>query len=136
MANLTITKANVIPGTGAGFLSDKAAGEALGTGEDAYLAADNKLYKCDANDTEIKAQCRGIVIGDFLTGQPVLLVKNGPVAFGAILTKGIKYCLSRTAGLICPQSDLVTDDYVTELGYATSTTTLQLAIVVTGLKLA
>lgn len=127
MANLTITAANVVPASGAineyGYL----AGASITRGQSVYLDTSANTWKlADSNDTAATAGSGGvgIALNDAGSGQPVAVQIGGSLAFGSILTTGLIYCVSATAGSICPYADLTTNDRVTILGVASSGTTL------------
>ena len=50
---------------------------------------------------------------------------GGLVNLGATLVVGQVYCVSATAGAICPYADLTTGEFVCILGIATSAALLQ-----------
>lgn len=131
MANLTITVASVLHPANSPRLTLNIAGEALVRGQVVYLAADNKWYKAISSDTAIKAGNEEgsnkirIVMADVSTGQLVPLLEPGQrYTVGATLTLGKLYVVSATSGLICLNTDLVTGNYFTPLGYPYSTTEL------------
>lgn len=140
MANLTQTAANVaIGGSNARTSEPLQAGEPLTQGQPAYKkASDRKWYRADAN---VSAEAAGSVeppvivltpaaaIDDWFVG-----VRRGPVKLGATLAVGTPYVISATVGAICPYADLVTGDYVTFLGFATSTSVLDLDVDATGVQ--
>ena len=67
-----------------------------------------------------------------MVGQRVFYQTSGKINVGATLTVGETYVLGDTAGAIYPIGDLGSGDYVTYLGYATTTSLLQLMITATG----
>lgn len=133
MANLTMTGANVVPAEGYGFI-DTIAGATITRGVPCYTSATTgQSLVCDSNDTAAKASCVGIALQDAAAGQPLRLMTSGTLGLGAILTVGTVYCLSATAGSICPYADLTSNDYVTILGVATSTANLAVRIINSGI---
>ena len=132
MADLTITKANVIPGANA-TIKTGTAGGTVTTGQTIYedTTDGNSLKACDA-DVLASAACKGIAVADALDGQPLPYVSAGDLAFGAILTAGQIYVVSTTAGGIAPYADLASGDYVTILGVASSTSNLAISLNVSG----
>ena len=70
-----------------------------------------------------------------VAGQPVSYIKDGDLAFGAILTKGETYCVSGTPGGICPRADVTTGDDLIIIGVASSTSNLQVGLRDTGATL-
>ena len=132
MANLTMTGANVVPVDGYGFV-DTTAGATITRGVPCYESATTgQSLICDSNDTAVKATCKGIALQDAAAGQPLRLMTSGNLGLGAILTVGTVYCLSATAGSVCPYADLTSADYVTILGIATTTSNLAVRIVNSG----
>ena len=140
MASLTITVASVLHPASSPRLSLNIAGEALLRGQVVYLAADSKWYKAIASGTAIQAgngeassKIR-IAMADVSTGQLVPLLEPGQqYTVGATLTLNVLYVLSATSGLICPNTDLVTGNRFTPLGYATTTAILDFQPNSTGL---
>lgn len=130
MANLTITVASVLPPVSNSQAESGIAGEALLRGQVAVLKADNKWWKAGATSAELAGNAEGstrirIVLGDVAANQTVLLLKPGQkYTVGATLSLGKLYVISATSGLICLNTDLVTGNYFTPLGYPASTTEL------------
>lgn len=139
MADLTQTTANVVThATSKNQLDVGVAGEALSEGMPVYKASDQKWYKAIASDTSVKAGEYSIRI----TATPsapdgkVVLQKEGDIELGATLTVGETYVVSATSGKICPIGDLVSTNYVTYLGIATTTAKLTLDLKYTGAQVA
>jgi hypothetical protein len=139
--DLSITVANIIPA--AGYNATRlAAAVAITQGQSLY--EDNSVPPsvwrlADANASATTAggsSSVAIALTPALTGQPCFGMTTGSLAFGAILTKGIRYVISANAGGIAPDADLASGWYRTDLGYGLSTTVLQMNIVITGLALA
>lgn len=134
MANITITGANVVPAEGYGFV-DKVAGATLTRGMPCYVSATTgQALIADANDTATKAEVVGIALQDAAAGQPVRLMTSGTLAFGTVLTAGTVYVVSATAGAIAPYADLTTNDFVSILGVATSTSNLRVNLINSGIQ--
>jgi hypothetical protein len=134
MANLSITVASVRQPTTNPLTETGIAGEALTRGQVAVLkSVDNKWYKADATTDTNAGNGEGagrirIVLSDVSTDQIVLLLKPGQkYTVGATLSLGKQYTLSATSALICPNTDLVTGNRYTVLGYPASTTELNFA---------
>lgn len=136
MADLTITAANMIPVSGFSFEQTLLSGAAITIGQSVYLDTTTSTWKlADANGSAATAGSGGV--GVALTSaaaaaQPITVMTGGSLAFGAILTVGILYCVSATAGGICPYADLTTGDRVTVLGVASTTSNLVMQRWVTG----
>lgn len=125
MADLTITATSVAPVTGYQFV-DAISGATLTAGLACYIDSVTETAKiADNDDTAAKATVRGIALNAASSGQPVRLFTGGDINLGATLTVGIIYCLSSTAGAICPSSDLGSSDYVSILGVATTASNLK-----------
>ena len=140
MADLTQTPANV------GIQEEGAkgrpitVGEAVTQGMPLSKRSDGKWYKAqadDATDTAIRAGQNGVMVAMTAAGADgdfVYAIGSGKIDLGATLTVGVPYVVSDTAGAIAPASDFsgFTDAYVTHLGYATATDTLDLQPLFTG----
>jgi|CXWL01.1.fsa_nt_gi hypothetical protein len=135
MADITITKANVAPGTNATFVTGTAGGTVT-TGQPVYLDSTdgNKVKAADA-DAEASASCVGIAVCDALDEQPVVYQTAGNLGFGAILTKGSAYYVTTTAGGIGLFAEIASGDYVSQLGIASSTSNLVVKLNVTGITI-
>jgi len=135
MSALTITAANVVPQTGVQYADTLPAGETLMAGMPVYsktVSGVKGYYKATANaagDSGVSSNAVGITASAATAGQPVTPVKSGNLAFGAILTKGKEYCVGIVAGEIVPVEDITSvGHYKSELGIASSTTVLAVAI--------
>lgn len=133
MADLTITAANVIKGASA-QAADGIAGATITAGMSIYPDASdsNKLKPCEHDQDAEEAACSGIALNNAGNNQPIKYCKEGPLAFGAILTVGETYVVGAGAGGIAPIGDLGADDYVTILGVASTTSQLDVKINATG----
>jgi hypothetical protein len=134
MTAISQTAANVKAGSAATRTQLVQAGESITQGMPCYLASDNKYYQCDANDTAIKAQAKGIALTGAATDGYFLIAIDGLVDVGATLTVGQAYCVSPTKGGIEPFTDLTSTHYVTILGVATTTALLDLDINISGVQ--
>lgn len=135
MAALTITAANVGVGSNAAFQRYEV-GAAIGHGQVIYYDTNNADYRLADADTAATARAVGITVTSATAdGNFVLAVTRGELTLGAILTVGTEYYLGTTPGEIVPKADLVTGDFVTRLGIATSTSTLFVDINATGVAL-
>jgi hypothetical protein len=138
MAALTITATAVVPSALAGFpavYERGIAGAAITAGYPVYKdsTASDTLKLADANASEATAQVVGIACHSATTGQPVTFQTGGPIAYGAILTKGEIYVLGAVAGDVCPADDLASGWYTTRLGHAVTTSVLLIDLRVTGI---
>lgn len=134
MADLSITAANVAVGSASTPTKIKQAGEAITQGMAVYKATDTKYYKCDA-DALVSSVCDGIALtpantdGYFLLAEPSSTPGVSLVNLGASLTAGLAYYISTTPGGICVVADLSTGDFATLVGFATSSTLIDLRAV-------
>ena len=140
MATITITKANVIP-TSSTTRNTGIAGEALEAGQFLYLkSSDNKWYKADATTLEksgnANAQNIRLALADAATNQPIVFAEPGSlISVGTVLTKGLWYVLSATAGKIADHGDLIAGQYSVNMGYAFTTSQLLFNPYPTGITL-
>lgn len=126
MADLSITAANVLQGTGA-TTKNGTAGATITAGQVLYKdAADsNKLKLADANGAAALRVVAGIALHGAATGQPIAYLTAGPdFVPGATLVLNEVYVLSATPGGMMPDADLGTGHYATVLGIAKSTTVM------------
>ena len=130
MADLTITVSNMVPATGYTAESAYLAGATITRGQSVYLSAVNTWLLADADASALAAGSTavGISLSDVVATQPMLVMQSGSLSFGAILTKGKIYCVSATAGGICPYADLTSAANVTILGIASSTSALTMRL--------
>ncbi len=134
MADIVITVASVVPGTGAAYVTG-IAGAAILQGQTVYLdSTTNTVKLAKANTTVLTAAVVGIAVDAALTGQAVTYQTAGNLAFGAILTAGRVYvCSGTAAGGICLANDLTTGWWCSILGIASTTSNLVLGIQNSGL---
>jgi hypothetical protein len=133
VADLTITAANVGRGGATTEIQQNCQfGEAMTQGQSTYLSTDNKWYKADA-DTSSASMAKGVVMTPASTNGYGDIALSGPIAIGATVAVGQVYVVSTTAGGIAPYADLGTGDFVTILGVADTTSTINLSINATGI---
>jgi hypothetical protein len=126
MSNLSPTAANVKRVSGSIF--QKTAGAAVVRGDVCYLkASDGKAYLGQCDGTTEEAEALYMALNDAAADQPVTLQKGGEINLGAILTVGVVYVLSATAGKIAPLADLVSTNKLTIVGTARTTSILRLS---------
>lgn len=129
MADLTITAANVVPGSGAKTESGHVAGETIAAGKAVYLAASGKYMLADSNSVTAGAKkARGIALNSASLNQPLTILTSGQITIGATMTAGATYFLSDTPGGICPDADVGAGEDVCLIGAAASTTVLNVGI--------
>lgn len=136
MADISITAANVLPGSNA-RTENGTLGATFTQGQVAYLDTSDGKYKLADNDNATAAvrRPRGIVLNAGSNGQPGTIQTSGDITIGGTLTPGTVYVLSSTPGGIAPQADLASGDDVVILGVAKSTTVLALDIQISGVTL-
>ena len=136
MADLIITAASVVKGTGAS-VQQGTAGASVTAGQPVYLESASSTYKLsDANSATAAARAvDGIALHGSLTGQPLQILTGGPLTLGAVLTAGVAYYLSNNAGGICPVADLTAGSYPTILGFAGSASVLNVKLNAAGVSL-
>lgn len=133
MADLVITAGSVLKGSGATTVTGTA-GAAITAGQLLYMdtADSNKMKLADANGGGELEVVRGVALHAAAAGQPITYQTAGQITIGATVTVGETYISSDTAGGIRPIADLDAADRVAYVGYAISTTVLQLNIINTG----
>lgn len=137
MVDIVITAANVVAGSGATKTSGTA-GATITAGQVVYLdsATTGKWQLADNNSaTAAVRQPQGIALNGASLNQPIAVQTEGPITIGGTLVAGVAYYLSDTPGGICPVADLLTGEYPTVLGMATSTTVLDIDIQYSGVAL-
>ncbi len=129
MADLTITAANVVAGSGAKKPSGTA-GATITAGQVVYLDSSDGKYKLADNDSATAAvrSPAGIALHGAANNQPLTILSQGPITIGATTAVGVVYCLSSTAGGICPVADIATGDYNTIIGIGTSVTVIDVKL--------
>ena len=134
MADLTITAASVLKGTGA-ITETLIAGAAITAGQSVYKDASdaNKAKLTDADSATAAARVfYGIALNGAASGQPVVVQTGGIITIGATVAVGVAYYLSDTAGGICPFADLESGDYPTIIGIGVSTTAIKIGPLAAG----
>jgi hypothetical protein len=127
MADISITGTAVT--LVGGPTEDIDAGASVAGGQIVYREAssgDAKLSDNDSATAEVRA-IRGMALHAAAANQPLKIAKNGArVNVGAVLTAGIDYYVSGTAGAICPRADVTTGDDPLRVGIAETTSVLLL----------
>jgi hypothetical protein len=134
MTDISITAANVKPGSGA-VVADGTAGATITQGQPVYADATTSKLKLSGAATAGAKTCIGISLNAASDGQPMKYQKSGDITIGGTLVAGTIYAVSATAGAIAPLADITTGDDVIVLGVAKSTTVLTLDIQVPGVTL-
>lgn len=133
MADLTITAANVSPGTNATKETANALA-AITAGKVVYKdATTGKFGLADSNSATAGVRTPyGIALNDAAINQPLTVVTSGRVNIGAVVVIGESYYLSDTPGGICPEADLASGEYPSFIGFGTATTTIDVNIKASG----
>lgn len=134
MADVTVTAANVKKDTAT--VKTGVAGASITAGQTLYVDSNGTLSpaKADAAGT---ATCVGVALNSVSTGQSLCYVDSGVIFAGGTLVAGKMYVVSAAAaGGLAPSADLTSTNLASYVGYATSTSKLQVNIINTGLALA
>ncbi len=136
MADLTLTAANVLAGSNA-TTNLGTAGATITAGQVVYFDDTTKTYKLADTDSATAAVRSpiGLALNGASAGQPLMVQTGGDITLGAVLTAGVAYYLSGTAGGICPVADVTSGDYPVILGMAKSTSVLAIKIVEAGVAI-
>lgn len=127
MAAISPTAASVVKAAGS-TTATGTAGETITAGMSLYLGADNKIYKAQCDGTANQAACIGIALTGSSLDQPITYLSSGGINLGATLTVGETYVVGTAFGGINPIGDLVSTNYVTILGIATTASNLAVDI--------
>ena len=122
-ADLSVTAANVVPGSNA-VIVNGTAGATITAGQALYFDVTTSTYKLSQNNSGTAAvrHIDGIALNSASANQPVGVQTAGSVTTGATMTAGTTYYLSANAGNIAPIAD-VTAGHDPVIAYiATSTT--------------
>lgn len=133
MAALTQTAGSVAPSSNQ-QISLATAGGSITAGMPVYLDSSdsNKAKAADANASQAASAAVGIALNSASTGQSVQYQTSGRINLGATLATGTTYYVGATAGEINPSGDLASGWYVHRLGYAVSTSILQMDLMAYG----
>lgn len=131
MADLTVVASNVKPG--ASVVTKRGiAGEVISAGESIFVAADKTIQLCENDQAALDAACKGVSLNGAAVGQPVEYAVTGDVDMGVILSIGQTYVVGAAPGGIAPEVDVVTGEFLTVIGVATTTSNLKLGILQSG----
>lgn len=137
MADISFTAANIVlaSGSSTNYLNRTYyAGATITQGQAVALDGQStpqwQLADVDADETGILAGINGfgIALSGASAGQPITVAQSGSEIDGwtTVLTEGMPYCISATAGGIAPISDLVSGNWCVILGFGTSTGSLKM----------
>ncbi|MCU0466591.1 MAG: hypothetical protein MUF38_18745 [Anaerolineae bacterium] len=125
MTDLTITAANVIPGSDASFITG-VAGATITAGQAVYRDATTGRFLLADADAEASAKLEGIAVNGASTGQNITIQIGGEITIGGTVVVGQVYVASATAGGIAPYADLLSGDFVSIVGVGISATKIAL----------
>jgi hypothetical protein len=133
MADLAITAANVVRGTGS-KVETGVAGAAIIAGKTVYKdPTDDKYRLADADSTTAAVRAtRGIALNDAAANQPLAVHTEGRLVMGAAVAVGTIYVQSDVAGGIRPSADNASGDFVTIIGVGVSATEIDVRIFASG----
>lgn len=117
MADITVTAANVVPGTTGAEFENGTFGATVTAGQTVYLDSSTNTYKlADANASVYTANMRGIAMNGGASGQKAVIQRKGRYTVGGTVVVGTIYVVSGTAGGIAPAADLVSGWYTGIVG--------------------
>jgi hypothetical protein len=126
MVDISITAANVLPGTNARRVTGTA-GATITQGKAVYLdTTDNKYKLADANASAATAAAAGIALTSGADGQPIDVQYGGRITIGGTAVAGTTYIVSGTAGGVAPDADGASGWYKTVLGVGISATQIEM----------
>jgi len=128
MADISVTAANVIPGSLARY-KDVVWGGTVTQGMPVYVAADGMYEACDCTAISTNKGV-GIALTGGGDGQKGIIQISGNINLGATLAVGETYVCSES-GLICPEADIASTEFVCILGIADTTSNLKMGILYT-----
>ena len=132
MTDIVPVVASVLP-TGTGLVFRNAiAGEAITQGQSVYVDTAGVVKLASKDLTIVEAAAIGIAVTDSAVNQPCEFMLAGSISFGSVLATGTVYIVGAAPGGIAPDADAIGTEFVTVLGVAISSTTLQLKILQSG----
>lgn len=135
MADITVTATSVVPGAGATINKDYYFGETVTAGMSVYLkSSDTKIYKAQCDGTPAEAAIFGVALNGGAVNQPAFVQTSGLITIGATVVATGVYVVSSTYGGIAPHADLASTNYLSIVGYATTTGILYLTPNATGVQ--
>lgn len=132
MSDLIITAANVLPASSA-QTEIVTAGATITAGQPVYKdASDDDKAKLAVASSAAAANAVGIALCNASAGQPLVIAYGGDVTLGSVMSEGVTYLVSSSAGGIMPTADIAIGDFATVLGTAVTTSSLRLKINASG----
>ena len=135
MADLVITPADLELASSRSRPSTVQAGEAIEAGELVYRDTTTGKYLLASASAEASAAIEGIAVTAAGVDGYFSMLSSTSLILGATLTQGTPYFLSTNSGKIAPFADIGAGDYVSLLGFASSTSVIQLDILATGISI-
>jgi len=134
MADLSITAADVVPGTSAVIDKAYVYGETVTAGMPVYLSGTGSTAKwmMALNDSVAHCAARGVAINSGSLNQPAAVQTSGYLTINSAATAGASYWVSNTAGKLAPETDISNAEYSTLVAIGVSATSMLLAIHPTG----
>jgi hypothetical protein len=133
MADLSITAANVKIGDDNTLTKLRQAGEAITQGQPYYVSTtDGKAYQTDANDGVAKAAIKGVALLPAALDGYFYGAEKGQIVIGATVAIGTPYVVSATKGAICPLGDITSGQFIGQIGYAITTTIIDIQPIIVG----
>ncbi|RVN04654.1 hypothetical protein [Sinorhizobium meliloti] len=139
MADITVTPSNVVASAGA-RTENGIAGATVTAGQIVFLDSTTTgkwlLADADAATAAARGQGKvGVALNGAALNQPLAVQTEGPITIGATVVAGTAYYLSPNPGGIAPLADILTGDYVTLVGIATSASVIKLDFQYSGVSL-
>ena len=127
MADVTITSANKAS-INTTYLDGVVFGEAVSEGELVYKKASSGLYHVAHCETSLAtAEVIGMALDTYAEDDVGQIATGGLVNTNAVLTADTSYYLSVT-GLLMPFADFAANDYISFVGWAKSTSQIDLSL--------
>ena len=126
MADIVITAANVLRVSG--DFEVVTAGVTVTAGQVVYRDTSDGQYNLTGNSSLATSLAAGISLNGASVGQPLVVQTSGDITIGGTVAVGEVYLVSATGGLLAPEADVLTADYVTLLGVGISATVIRLNI--------
>jgi len=109
-------------------------GATVSAGQTVYLDTTDNEYKLAGATSTTLAKVKGVAITPGVDGGEGYIATDGSIILvGTTMGVGEHYVASATAGGIAPEADLTTGNICTDIGRASSATTLRLSIAATGI---
>jgi hypothetical protein len=135
MTDVSITAANVKAGSNADIDFSHRAGASITQGQQVYLDPTTQKWKLADNNGTGTRQAQGTALNAASDDQPLAVQKGGDITMGGTLVPGTTYCVSATAGALCPQADVTSGSDVVVAGFAKTAAVLALRYFTPGVTL-